>query len=137
MTTAPPRTPYHTKERLFALAVMLSLAKFTVALAQTATPDSENGRYTFSPVADGVLRLDTRTGQVSQCSRSDAGWVCKAVPDERSALEGEITRLQGENATLKNELWGGGCRYPACRVHQALAPPNRRSSCRAMPRSTR
>jgi len=39
------------------------------------------------PVADGVLRLDARTGQVSQCSRSDAGWVCKVVPDERSALE--------------------------------------------------
>jgi hypothetical protein len=77
--------------RLFALAVTLSLANFTVASAQTATPDSDNGRYTFSPVADGVLRLDTRTGQVSQCSRSDAGWVCKALPDERSALEGEIT----------------------------------------------
>jgi hypothetical protein len=80
--------------RLFALAFTLSLANFTVASAQTATPDSENGRYSFSPVADGVLRLDTRTGQVSQCSRSDAGWACKVVPDERSALETEIARLQ-------------------------------------------
>src|SRR5438874_7495049 len=52
-------------------------------------PDSENGRYSFNPVADGVLRLDTRTGQVSQCSRNDAGWACKVVPDERSALETE------------------------------------------------
>ena len=126
-----------TAMRLFALAVTVSVANFTVASAQTLTPDSENGRYSFSPVADGVLRLDTRTGQVSQCSRSDAGWVCKAVPDERSALEGEITRLQGENATLKKSFWGGGCRYPVCRVHQALTPPSRRSSCRAMPRSTR
>jgi hypothetical protein len=56
-----------------------------------------NGNY-------GVLRLDTRTRQVSQCSRSDAGWACKAVPDERSALESEIARLRGENATLKKEL---------------------------------
>jgi hypothetical protein len=24
-------------------------------------------------MADGVLRLDTRTGQISQCSRSDVG----------------------------------------------------------------
>ena len=39
------------------------------------------------PVADGVLRLDTRTGQASQGSCSDAGWACKVVPDERSALE--------------------------------------------------
>src|SRR5262249_8064342 len=42
--------------RLFALALTLSLADFAVASAQTATPDSENGRYSFNPVADGVLR---------------------------------------------------------------------------------
>src|SRR2546425_12877729 len=55
--------------RLFTLALALSLADLAVASAQTATPDNENGRYSFNPVADGVLRLDTRTGQVSQCSR--------------------------------------------------------------------
>ena len=59
--------------RLFALAITLSLAALTAASAEPATPDSANGRYSFNPVADGVLRLDTRTGQVSQCSRSDAG----------------------------------------------------------------
>jgi hypothetical protein len=75
--------------RLLALAVTLLLADLAVASAQTATPDSDNGRYSFHPVADGVLRLDTRTGEISQCSRSDASWVCKVVPDERSALEME------------------------------------------------
>jgi hypothetical protein len=69
-------------------------------------PDSENGRYSFNPVADGVLRLDTRTGQVSQCSQSNVGWICKAVPDERSALETEIACLQGENGTLKKGAVG-------------------------------
>ena len=98
--------------RPFALALTLSLAGSVVAAAQTATPDSENGRYSFNPLADGVLRLDTRTGQVSNCSRSDAGWACKVVPDERSALETEIARLQGENATLKKELLGRGLSLP-------------------------
>ena len=98
--------------RLFALAIAMSLAALTTAAAETGTPDSGNGRYSFNPVADGVLRLDTRTGQVSECSRSDAGWACKLVPDERSALEAEIARLQEENARVKNELLARGPPIP-------------------------
>src|SRR5712692_5863763 len=89
---------------LFALVCASAPAALAQTSAPKAAPESENGRYSMSPVADGVLRLDTRTGQVSQCSRSDAGWACKVVPDERSALETEIARLQGENATMKKEL---------------------------------
>ena len=33
------------------------------AAAETA-PDNENGRYTFSPTSDGVMRLDTKTGEL-------------------------------------------------------------------------
>src|SRR5438874_11460811 len=103
-----PGYPRGNTMRLFALALTLSLAAFAVASAQTATPDSENGRYSFNPVADGVRRLDTRTGQVSQCSRNDAGWACKVVRDERAALDTEIARLQGETATPKQELLARG-----------------------------
>jgi hypothetical protein len=59
--------------RLFVFAFTLSLTAFTAVSAQTTTPDSENGRYSFNPVSDGVLRLDTRTGQVLHCSRILAG----------------------------------------------------------------
>ena len=98
--------------RPFAFALMMSLTAFAAASGQPAMPDSENGRYSFNPVANGVLRLDTRTGQVSQCSKSDAGWTCNAVPDERSALETEIARLQAENAMLKKELLARGLPLP-------------------------
>ena len=67
-------------------------------------PDSENGRYTLSPVADGVIRLDTRTGTVSTCNNSGTGWACYAVPDERSALDAEIGRLEADNERLKAQL---------------------------------
>ena len=73
------------------------------ALAQTK-PDTENGRYALSPTGDGVLRLDTKTGTVSTCTNSGAGWACYAVPDERAAMDTEIGRLQAENEKLKAQL---------------------------------
>jgi hypothetical protein len=82
---------------------MLCLGGNGAAAAQSM-PDSENGRYTLSPVADGVIRLDTRTGTVSTCSNTGTGWACYAVPDERAALDAEIGRLQADNEKLKAEL---------------------------------
>src|SRR5579871_1255410 len=73
------------------------------ALAQSMS-DGEKGRYTLSPTADGAIRLDTRTGAVSTCSNSGAGWACYAMPDERAALDAEIGRLQAENEKAKAEV---------------------------------
>ena len=73
------------------------------AFAQT-TPDSENGRYTFTPTADGVLRLDTRNGSLASCHNRIAGWSCYVVPDERAALDAEIGKLQRENTQLNQTL---------------------------------
>jgi hypothetical protein len=72
--------------------------------AVAGAPEAENGRYTLSTTADGALRLDTRTGAVSTCSNSGAGWACYAVPDERAAMDSEIGRLQAENEKLKADL---------------------------------
>jgi len=76
----------------------------SVAWGQTAAPQTDDRRYTFNRVDDGYLRLDGRTGQVSLCLQRPAGWACQAVPDERTALEAEIARLQAENAAIKKEL---------------------------------
>lgn len=87
---------------LFAAAAFVLVG--SAALAQTR-PDTENGRYALSPAGDGgVLRLDTKTGSVSTCTNSGAGWTCYAVPDERAALDVEIGRLQAENEKLKTQL---------------------------------
>jgi hypothetical protein len=98
------------------MVTVVSLAKLSISLATVAVvvgiggaaagpmPDTENGRYTLSPVTDGVIRLDTRTGQVSTCGNNGNGWACYAVPDERAALDAEIGRLQADNEKLKTEL---------------------------------
>ncbi len=86
-----------------ATALMFWLCGNGSAAAQSM-PDSENGRYALSPVGDGVIRLDTRTGAASTCSNTGTGWACYAVPDERAALDAEIGRLQADNEKLKAEL---------------------------------
>jgi hypothetical protein len=86
-----------------AAAVIFSLGGIGAATAQSM-PDTENGRYVLSPVADGVIRLDTRSGAVSTCSNNDNGWACYATPDERAALDAEIGRLQADNEKLKAQL---------------------------------
>ncbi len=85
------------------IVATLCLAGIGAAAAQSM-PEAENGRYTMSPVPDGVIRLDTRTGAVSTCSNSGTGWACYAVPDERAALDAEIGRLQADNEQLKAQL---------------------------------
>ena len=87
----------------FIAATVFCLAGIGVADAQ-AMPDGENGRYALSPVTDGVIRLDTRTGAVSTCTNTGTGWACYAVPDERAALDAEIGRLQADNEKFKTEL---------------------------------
>ena len=93
------------KFSILVAAVLVSTGAIGAAAAQTqAIPDSENGRYVLSPVADGVIRLDTRTGDVSTCTNTGTGWACYAVPDERAALDAEIGRLQADNEKLKAQL---------------------------------
>lgn len=86
------------------IVVAVLLVVGNAAFAQSR-PDTENGRYALSPAGEGgVLRLDTKTGSVSTCTNSSAGWACYAVPDERAALDAEIGRLQADNDKLKAQL---------------------------------
>jgi predicted RNase H-like nuclease (RuvC/YqgF family) len=96
-----------TSRIFFVVALATCFGAIGKAAAEPAT-DSENGRYSFSRSANSMIRLDTRSGIVSQCNESDAGWACYAVPDERKALDEEIGRLQTENDKLKAQLASAG-----------------------------
>ena len=109
---------------------------------------SGDDHYQFNQIDDGYLRLDLKTGEVSQCKARPAGWSCLAVPDERAAFDGEIARLQDENAALKKALLDHGLPLPGGvaplaatwrllrprrRLLRAVSrPPIPISSCRAM-----
>jgi hypothetical protein len=102
-------------------AAALCVVLAAPALAEGEMPDSEHGRYTFSKVAEGFLRLDTQTGQVSVCSQRAVGFACQAVPDDRTVLENEIARLRTENAALKKEMLAHGLALPGA---GSAAPEN-------------
>lgn len=89
---------------LFAILVMAaSPASAQSDAARSDSPGGDERRYQFNQVEGGTLRLDTRSGQVSLCSRRAAGWACALVADDRGALEQEIGRLQADNERLKAE----------------------------------
>jgi hypothetical protein len=103
MSTATSRSKFSTAIAAATLTCGLVFSLGATAFAQSM-PDAGNGRYALSPAGDAVIRLDTRTGAVSTCTNSGAGWACYAVPDERAAMDAEIGRLQADNERLKAEL---------------------------------
>ena len=100
-------------DRATAVAALgAALAVAAPALADDATPDSASGRYMFNKTADGVVRLDTKSGEVALCSQRTVGWACTAAPEDRAVLEDEIARLRAENAALKKDILARGLPLP-------------------------
>jgi hypothetical protein len=100
---SPATSPSKFSPSVAAAALLFWLGGIAAGAAQSM-PATENGRYALSPVPDGVVRLDSRTGAVSTCNNSGAGWACYEVPDERAALDAEIGRLEADNEKLRAEL---------------------------------
>jgi hypothetical protein len=93
-------------------AVVVTLCVAVPAVGQNTPPDTANGRYVFSKIADGFVRLDSCTGEVAQCSQRSVGWACEAAPEDRAVLENEIARLSTENGALKKDILSRGLPLP-------------------------
>jgi hypothetical protein len=78
----------------------------------TAQDSAASGRYIYNNTADGVVRLDTKSGEVAFCSQREVGWACIAAPEDRAVLENEISRLRAENAALKKDILARGLPLP-------------------------
>jgi hypothetical protein len=107
--------------RIIAAVLLVGLAAGALPAAAQGAAESDNGRFSFKEVPDGLLRLDTRTGQVSLCSRISE-WACRTLADDRAALESEIGRLLDENAALRKQLEARAT--PPAGAPGAASPPN-------------
>jgi hypothetical protein len=74
--------------------------------------DADNQRYAFHRIEGGFVRLNLHTGELASCIPKEADWTCTPGREERAALDGEILRLQRDNAVLKNVLLERGVPLP-------------------------
>lgn len=65
---------------------------------------AEAQRYQMEKTDKGYVRMDTQTGEMSICEERDNQLVCKLAADERSALQDEIGRLQGEVKAIEDRV---------------------------------
>jgi hypothetical protein len=84
-----------------------------LSLAQTSPSLVDEDRYHIVELADGVMRIDRQTGQVTECRPEASGLVCRLAADDRTAYEAEINRLSEALADARAALEAG---------EQALAP---------------
>ena len=93
----------HTSSLLVSAAAAIAVSTMP-GLSQSSMPTGSPGRFTMHPTDGGVLRMDTQTGALSMCKQVSGSWSCSILPDDRTALSGEIDRLKSENAELKSSV---------------------------------
>ena len=72
---------------VFAATVMLISGALT---ASAAEPD----RYVMEKSANGFVRMDRVTGEMSVCTEQDGQLVCRMAADDRLALESQLDALE-------------------------------------------
>lgn len=65
---------------------------------------SDTERYRLEKTDDGYVRMDTRTGEMSVCAERRGEMVCRMAADERTAMQDEIDRLQGDVESLEHRV---------------------------------
>lgn len=104
------------------LAATAVAAMAAAALAQERTDERTGARYQLSAVDGGFIRLDTRTGDVSHCTKAAGVWRCEpateagaakapaasegepVAPGDTAELERRLDALAAGLAALRNEV---------------------------------
>ncbi len=77
----------------------LTIAAATLLCMSAAASAQETNRYSLEKTADGYVRLDNKTGEMSICKEQADQLVCRVAADDRVALEDDMSQL---NARLKS-----------------------------------
>lgn len=90
-------------------------------VAEETAPTS--GRFQIAPDGDGFIRLDTETGALAHCGKSEGVWRCSVVVEDRSNIDNRILALEEELAALRTNLEDMGDRLAAIEGDGSVAAP--------------
>ncbi|WP_417418082.1 hypothetical protein [Hoeflea sp.] len=93
-------------------AILSASALALLIPVQAFSEEPGTNRYTMEKTENGVVRLDTLTGEMSICTQQGGQLVCRLAADERRAFEETLSELSARVEVLENRL-------------DALAPPDR------------
>lgn len=68
----------------------------------------DDARFQLEKTADGYVRLDKVTGDMSICKEQSGQLVCRAAADDRKSLADEIGRIDSRLAAIERRLESGG-----------------------------
>jgi hypothetical protein len=68
----------------------------------------DEARYQLEKTADGYVRLDKQTGDMSICREQSGQLVCRAAADDKNSLADEIGRIDSRLAAIEKKLESTG-----------------------------
>ena len=95
----------HSPRARFMLTVAMMAAAAGSATAQ------EPGRYAMQKTDTGIARLDTQTGEVTLCREEAGELLCRMAPDERTAYDQGLGRLEKRVDALEKAVGDGSSRF--------------------------
>ncbi len=78
-------------------------------------PPNPAERFQIERQADGLVRVDKKTGETSYCRRVIDSFVCTLAIEERDTLHNEIANLQNKLSALQEKLDVAGSDEPSQR----------------------
>lgn len=92
---------------MFKMAVLPAAACALILSAPTfaGAQDRAANRYTMEKTDDGIVRMDTATGEMSLCHERNGRLDCGTMAgEERGVLEDRIDRLEGRLSAMEKEI---------------------------------
>lgn len=82
----------------------LTIATALLLCATGAADAQETNRYSLQKTADGYVRLDTNTGEMSICKEQADQLVCRVAADDRVAIEDDMSQLSARIKAVEDKL---------------------------------